>query len=137
MKSSLKYLCFIVIAYIVAGPLLLLFESKIVGSAAQQQAFPITMIAAGYLAYSLIAMSLIGKTAHSVNHPLGIFLLDNVARFFITCVALVVYAFIVKEGILLFGINLLAYYLITLAIICCFTVHTARSLNSSNSTKQA
>lgn len=52
-----------------------------------------------------------------------------------TCIILVVYAFINRSGLVLFGINLLAYYLATLVVVTCFTIRMSRGNVSAGSRK--
>ena len=132
---SVKYVSVLTVVYLLLGPLLLFVDNKMFGSEALLQAFPITVVAVAYFAYTLAAMSLVGKSARSGQTPLGMFLLDNVVRFFMTCIILVVYAFINRSGLVLFGINLLAYYLATLVVVTCFTVRMSRGNVSARSRK--
>lgn len=121
-----RYIIILAITYVLLGPLLLYVESRIFGSVALHQALPITVIAVIYFAYSKVVMSLIERGGRSGRQPLGLFLLDNVVRFFMTCIILVVYGFVNRDGIVHFGINLLVYYLATLIIVTCFTVRMSR-----------
>ena len=126
MKRRVKYILVLFVVFALLGPLLLMVENHILGPSVLGQALPITVIAVVYFVYGLVAISLIGRKSKSGQHPLGTFLLDNVVRFFMTCVMLVVYGFVNKENIVPFVINLLAYYLATLVTMSCFTVHVNR-----------
>ena len=132
---TVKYVSILTIVYVLLGPLLLFVENKMFGNEALRQAFPITVVAAIYFAYTLAVVSLLGRASRSGHTPLGLFLLDNVVRFFMTCIILVVYAFINRSGLMLFGINLLAYYLATLVVVSCFTVRINREGAVARNTK--
>lgn len=105
--------------YMLLGPILLFGESMVIGAEATKQALPITIVAVCFFAYNMLMLSaferLLEKRSKSVT---GFYLINNVTRLILSVIILVIYAVMVKQGLLVFAINLAIYYLVTVIFTC-------------------
>ncbi len=112
----LKPLSIIALIYVVAALLLFWGERLLVGEEVAQQALPIVVLSGVYFAYSLVFVCVlnavygVGKRHTVVT---GFHLINNVVRFFLSILLLAVYAVYIRVGLILFSVNLMVYYLIT------------------------
>ena len=110
----IKPLSILALIYCCLGPLLLIVETKVAHISPTQQAFPITLLAIFFFAYSLLSLyifnKLIDNHSKSVTH---FYLISKTLRFFLCMVLIVIYGVITREGLLAFAINLFVFYMAT------------------------
>ena len=113
--KPLKPLLLLTVVYLLLGPLLLWIEVVVAGNIATRQAAPITVIAVVFFAYHLLWLSFLERLRTNGSRWLTQALLGgSVVRMLLALLLVVGYCFIMKDGHLLFAINLMAYYIITL-----------------------
>lgn len=113
--KTLKPLLLLTVVYLLLGPLLLWIEVAAAGNIASRQAAPITVIAVVFFAYHLLWLSFLERLRSNGSRRLTQALLGgSVVRMLLALLLVVGYCFIMKEGHLLFAINLMAYYIVTL-----------------------
>ena len=132
--KSLKPLILLTLIYLLLGPLLLWIEVAVAGNAAVRQAAPITVIAVVFFAYHLLWFSVLERLRSKGSKRLTQALLaGSVVRMLLALLLVVGYCFIMKEGHLLFAINLMAYYVVTLVATSLVAIKSERKASQTKS----
>ncbi|MGM9633360.1 MAG: hypothetical protein ACI3YA_02905 [Alloprevotella sp.] len=130
--KSIKPLLLLTLIYLLLGPLLLWIEVSAVGNAALRQAWPITVIAVAFFAYHLLWLTFLDRLRSNGSRRLTQALLGgSVVRMLMALLLVVGYCFIMKEGHLLFAINLMTYYLVTLVATGLMTIKQERKASQT------
>ena len=124
MSTLAKHTFIAALALLIAGPLLLFGETWIVGSAALQQALPISVLAAVFFATLLVEQYALRyqRRAKDGIGVTGVYVLSQFARLLLAIVLLLVYAFAVRTNIVLFAVNLFVCYIVTVVLSSIFCV---------------
>ena len=114
MKQLLTPLLILSIGYLLLGPVLLFVEFAIIGSDALTQAFPISLTAVFFFAYSMLSLAIFNSILKKGRKGLvGYYLADKMIRMILCILIVVVYGVIGKPGLIPFSVNLLILYLFT------------------------
>jgi hypothetical protein len=123
LQKWVSGLLLLAIVYLLAAPLLLFIEAHISGTAQSlRMALPTAIIATVFFAYSLGMSAFQQRLLRTKSTFLTAFyLFNNLLRLFLAALLLVGYAVLAsREGLRLFAIHLVVYYLLTI-------IFTARS----------
>ncbi len=111
LLRPLGYLAFL---YLVLGSGLLYAETALAGDEGGRQIVPLVVLAVVFLGYNLFSLkSFHHLMAQCSNAVSGFYLANNAIRLLLSVILLLVYGFLVKDGMFLFAINLIVYYLAT------------------------
>ena len=138
MGKVLKQSLLLALIYVVLGPLALLLDSLFAErSAVVQLALPITVVAVVFLAVSMLSLALTERAAKVQTGAMTLYLIDNIVRLLAAVVMVVVYGLSGREGIVFFTIDLLLFYVATLAFMVRHNLHLLRHQEpqSSSTTK--
>lgn len=111
----LKKIIILAVIYCVVGPLLLLAETAMSGTAARTQAGAITFLAVFFFTFSFVTMRIHQNLQKSQKTEIlsTYYLAIKMIRLLLSAVLLVLYGFLFKESTILFAANLVVFYLIT------------------------
>ena len=124
MSTLAKHTFIAAMALLLAGPLLLFGEAWIVGSAALQQALPISVLAAVFFATMLLEQYALRylRRAKDGKGVTGFYLLSKMLRLLLAIAMLLAYALAIRTNIVLFAVNLFVCYIITVVLSSIFCV---------------
>ncbi len=125
--------------YAVLGVILFGIERCSVGDEADVQAINIVLISTGCFAYNVSSLSMLRKLQRSHSKLITTFYLaNNVVRLLLAIIVLLVYALCFKDSLLLFSINLIAYYILTMVLTGYYHIKTEhiKKAKKKNETSQ-
>lgn len=108
------------------GPVLLVIEERIVPGASGQ-ALPIALTAICFFAYSSLSVVLLHHLQrHHTPLLLSYYLGERLVRLVISLAAIVAYILAGRPDILLFAVNLMVYYLVSMVLTSAFQIQTEK-----------
>ena len=124
MSTLAKNTCIAALTLLLAGSLLLFGETWIVGSAALQQALPISVLAAVFFATLLVEQYALRyqRRAKDGIGVTGVYVLSQFARLLLVGAMTLVYELVIRTNSVLFTVNLIVCSIITLWLSCIFCV---------------
>ena len=124
MSTLAKHTFIAALALLIAGPLLLFGETWIVGTAALQQALPISVLAAVFFATLLVEQYALRyqRRAKDGIGVTGVYVLSQFARLLLVGAMTLVYELVIRTNSVLFTVNLIVCSIITLWLSCIFCV---------------
>ena len=124
MSTLAKNTCIAALTLLLAGSLLLFGETWIVGSAALQQALPISVLAAVFFATLLVEQYALRyqRRAKDGIGVTGVYVLSQFARLLLAGAMTLVYELVIRTNSVLFTVNLIVCSIITLWLSCIFCV---------------
>ena len=124
MSTLAKNTCIAALTLLLAGSLLLFGETWIVGSAALQQALPISVLAAVFFATLLVEQYALRyqRRAKDGIGATGGYVLSQFARLLLVGAMTLVYELVIRTNSVLFTVNLIVCSIITLWLSCIFCV---------------
>lgn len=119
------------IAQTIVALLLALTESLAGWTSGNTQVWAVITLAVLFFGITSVALALVCRTyARRQRQLVSLFLLNNVVRFLLGIIVVVVYALAVKKELLLFSVNVVVFYLVSM----CFTNYVC--LKNENSIKK-
>ena len=124
MSTLAKNTCIAALTLLLAGSLLLFGETWIVGSAALQQALPISVLAAVFFATMLLEQYALRylRRAKGGKGVTGFYLLSKMLRLLLVGAMTLVYELVIRTNSVLCTVNLIVCSIITLWLSCIFCV---------------
>ena len=124
MSTLAKHTFIAALVLLIAGPLLLFGETWIVGSAALQQALPISVLAAVFFATMLLEQYALRylRRAKGGKGVTGFYLLSKMLRLLLAIALILDNAFAQRTNLDLFGVHLFVLYIITVVLSSIFCV---------------
>jgi hypothetical protein len=112
----LKQIFVLTLLFLVMGPLLLLVESKMVADLNMMGcAVQILLMATAYWAYTLLELYVISRVRQNQPNALpGVFIGFKGGRLLLSFLAIILYGILNGEGVVVFSVNLLLFYLVTM-----------------------
>ncbi len=125
----LKTLCLLGAIYCLTGPLLYWSCHMAIGAEAARLALPVTVLAAVFFCYTMVSLAVFNGLAKRRSKAMtGYYLIDKVARLFVSIIALTAYGFLVRDGILPFAVCLMVFYLVTAVYASWYCIRTENDI---------
>ena len=110
----IKPLSVLALVYCIIGPILLFIERSWEGTEALHQALPITLLAVFFFIYSFLSLALFHRLLSKNSKALtSYYLAGKTLRLLLSIIIITGYGILIREGLLIFAINLFIYYIVT------------------------